>query len=153
MNRRYRKIALLAALVLLATAFIFSNSLKNSQESYADSDVILKIVEDVAEKIAPKNCVDWSYIVRKSAHLFEFFVLGVFTTLLFLQVNRSRRVQVVSAFLYVTVIAAGDECIQYFTGRTSCMTDVFIDVSGALAGIGVICLWHAWRKRRRCGEK
>ena len=68
------KIVPFILLALFCTLFIFSNSLKNAEASRADSDVIVRIVEKIANKINPDNDWDLNYIVRKGAHLFEFFV-------------------------------------------------------------------------------
>ncbi len=142
----YRKYLIFALLVLLTTAFIFSNSLKNKEESKADSDVITEVVEDTAEKICPENTVDWNFVVRKSAHLFEFFILGIFTILLFFQSKGKYRV--LYAFLYVILIACTDEFIQRFTGRGSCFTDVMIDVTGASLGIGLVLVLNLLKEKK-----
>ena len=143
----YRKIVTLAVLVLISTAFIFSNSLKNKEESKEDSDVIVKVVEDVAEKIYPENQLDWNYIVRKSAHLFEFFVLGSFTMLFTLSFGQKCRKPILYAFIYVILIACTDETIQYFTERGACFTDVMIDISGAAIGIGALLILNVLKNR------
>ena len=121
--------------------------MKNSQESHKDSDVIVEVVEDVANKVVPDNQLDWNYIVRKSAHLFEFFVLGVFTMLFFSQLRQKIKLGVPYAFIFVFVIACADEFIQRFTGRTSLFQDVVIDVLGASIGIGFVLLLVLLKKR------
>lgn len=151
MERKRLIILIFAFLVFLTTAFIFSNSLKNSEESRQDSDVITEVVENVAEKIAPENTVDWNFVVRKSAHLTEFFVLGFFTMLFALEFNGKYRV--LCACFYVILIACTDEFIQRFTGRGSCFTDVLIDISGASIGIGLVLSWNFLKNRIRNGAK
>ena len=138
MNKISRKIVLFAVLILLCTVFIFSNSLKNSEMSHADSNVIVEIVEEIADTIHPDNTLNWNYIVRKSAHLFEFCVLGILVMLLAVQRKRERGTAVVCALLYVVFIASTDEFIQRFTGRSSRLADVGIDVLGALICFGLI---------------
>ena len=134
------RILLIAFLVLVCTAFIFSNSLKNADESRADSDVIVGIVENIVDKIAPGNELDWNYIVRKAAHLVEFFVLGVFATLLSFKLEKKSWLAACIALLFAFVIACSDEFIQRFTGRGSCFSDVIIDVFGALIGVILMLL-------------
>ncbi|MBQ8275057.1 MAG: VanZ family protein [Clostridia bacterium] len=150
MNKISHRIVLLVVLILLCTAFIFSNSLKNGEESRADSDVIMEIVERIAEVIFPNNTLDWNYIVRKGAHLFEFCVLGILVTLLaFLCKHRTA---VVYALLYVAFVASTDEFIQQFTGRSSRLADVGIDITGALIGFGLV--WAVrWAIKRRQSKK
>ena len=142
----YRKMIVFSMLMLLSVVFIFSNSLKNSEESHEDSDVIVEVVEDVADKVVPENQLNWSYIVRKSAHIFEFFVLGVFTMLFFSQLDQKISLGILYAIIFVFVIASADEFIQRFTGRTSCFQDVAIDVLGASIGIGFILLLRLLKK-------
>lgn len=149
MIKRSYKILLIALLVLLCTAFIFSNSFKNAEQSRADSDVIVEIVEKVAGKIAPDNELDWNYIVRKCAHLFEFFVLGACATLLYFRFNKGHHLTVGLVFLYAIAVAFSDEFIQRFTGRGSSFTDVMIDALGACMGIFFVLLLELLIKRRK----
>ena len=143
----YRKMVMLGVLVFFCIIFIFSNSLKNGEESHKDSAGIVEFVKDLAEKIAPENQVDWNYIVRKSAHLFEFFVLGVFSAMFFFQWKPKRKYGIIYSFICVILIACTDEFIQRFTGRTSSFEDVMIDICGASIGIGFILLFGLWKKR------
>ncbi len=149
MIKFYCRVAWIVLLVLLCTSFIFSNSLKNSEQSHADSGIFVEIVESVADAIFPDNECDWNFIVRKGAHIFEFFVLGVFTTLLSFFVVKKRRVALCGALLYSVAIASLDEFIQRFTGRTSSFTDVLIDLLGACVGVVlVVTLRRAIRWQR-----
>lgn len=145
MIKIYRKIIAFIVLVLFCTAFIFSNSLKNSEESHKDS---AGIVEEVADKIVPNNEVDWNCVVRKGAHLFEFFVVGIVTLFLSSRLQKKRRNVIICAFTYVVLIAFADEFIQRFTGRSLRFSDVIIDVSGVALGIGLFLLLDWLRKRR-----
>ena len=94
----------------------------------------------MADRIKPGNGLDWSYIVRKGAHLFEFFVLGTLTMILSECIERRRWRAIIYALLYVLAVASADEFIQSFTGRTSSFTDVLIDMLGAVIGIGLVML-------------
>ena len=153
---RWTKVTvLLLVLVLACTAFIFSNSLKDSAASHSDSDGIVKVVERVAKTVLPQNRLNWNYIVRKGAHIFEFFLLGLCTVLFVFRWNADRWKQLVVSFLYVLLIASSDEFIQRFTGRSSRIADVFIDLIGAVVGIGLIffisvMLQCRRRKQRVC---
>lgn len=148
MTRINRKIVILIVVVILATAFIFSNSLKNSQESHKDSGIIVGLVESIVDAIFPNNDFDLNYIVRKGAHLFEFFVLGVVVMLLLLQSKNEKKNKVVLACIYVITIALTDEFIQSFNDRTSSFIDVLIDTTGGLIGIGLILLFYFFKKSK-----
>ena len=149
MIKFYCKVAWRVLLVLLCTLFVFSNSLKNSEESHADSGFFVEIVESVADAIFPDNECDWNYTVRKGAHLLEFFVLGVFATLLSVCFVKNRRAALCIALLYLVVIAALDEFIQRFTGRTSSFTDVLIDLAGGCIGVALVLLLNCAISRHR----
>ena len=145
----YKKIVLFIALVLISTAFIFSNSLKSKAESKADSDVIVEIIEHLASKIKPNNTVEWSSVVRKSAHLFEFCVLGVFAMFLSLWLKKECWKTIILGFLYVFFIACADEFIQRFTGRGAAFSDVMIDMVGASIGITFVLALNFLKKQSR----
>ena len=136
------RITVLVLLPLFCTGFIFSNSLKNVEQSRKDSSVIVEIVEDVANKVIKQDAkkLNWDHIVRKSAHFIEFFVLGVLTVLLFLQTGMKRWMTVICALSYAVLVASADEFIQSFSDRSACVTDVMIDMSGALSGICLILM-------------
>ena len=148
MTRINRKIIILIVVVILATAFIFSNSLKNSQESHKDSGIIVGLVESIVDAIFLNNDLDLNYIVRKGAHLFEFFVLGVVVMLLLLQSKNEKINKVILACIYVIAIALIDEFIQSFNDRTSSFIDVLIDTTGGLIGIGLILLFYFFKKSK-----
>lgn len=150
MIKRNQKTVLFAALALLCTAFIFSNSFKNVEASRADSDVIVEIVEKLDNKVTPNHDLAWNDIVRKGAHFAEFCILGILTALLWLQICPRRKATVALAFAYVTAVAFTDEWIQRFTGRGSQLKDVGLDVLGAYIGIAlVLLLWCGIRYMKR----
>ncbi|MCR5760863.1 MAG: VanZ family protein [Sphaerochaetaceae bacterium] len=70
------------------------------------------------------------YIVRKIAHVTEFAVLGLVTSTLF----RKKWKNYAYAILICFIVAFIDESIQMFSGRAAAILDVWIDLSGAVAG-------------------
>lgn len=149
MKKPSRKTVLLV-LVVLCTGFIFSNSLKDAPRSLADSGAIVEAVEQVAQQVKPDNSVNWTYYVRKSAHLVEFCALGLLTMGLALQLTERRWTGAGAAALYGLGIAATDEWIQKFTGRSARLEDVALDTAGAVLGIGLILLADWLRRRKVC---
>ena len=149
--KQNRLSVILVLLVVLATAFIFSNSLKNGEESVADSDAIIALIEPLIEKIfGEEHQIDLNYIVRKSAHLAEFFLLGALTSCLILDLKRRHGKHLRGyEFFYVLAVAVADEYIQSFTGRTSMVADILIDFLGAILGFGTVFLIFAWRRRKK----
>jgi len=65
------------SLTILVTAFIFSNSLKNGEESNTQSEPIVEAVEKVLDPKDEIPTKTFNYIVRKAAHIAEFAVLGM----------------------------------------------------------------------------
>lgn len=92
-------------------------------------------------------------VVRKAAHVGEYAVLGVLTSLA-VRSHRAAgwRVVVIPAVICL-LYAVGDEFHQWFVpGRTAAAGDVFIDFAGALAGIGLTMLILLVRRRRIAGK-
>ena len=148
-----KKASLITLLLLIAviasTAFIFSNSLKDQATSAADSEGIVKLVEQVAKKVYPENRVNWTVVVRKGAHLFEFFLLGLCSLSFAFRIKTKRWKQLGGTFLYSLLIASSDEFIQRFTGRGASVGDVMIDFIGASLGISFLWLICFILRRRR----
>lgn len=128
MNKK--KTMLLILLVVIVTMFIFSNSFMNSKESNATSGVIVELVRPLVEFIAGSDA-DVNFIVRKGAHLTEFFALGF---LVLLAVFEIKKEFLGFGFFYVLFVGVTDEFIQSFSDRTSSVSDVLIDFSGAMLG-------------------
>ena len=141
MDRQKGWLCLLLALTLLVTAYIFGNSLKDGEESHESSDKVVEIVEPVVKPITEKLPGDkgLSFWVRKAAHVIEFFALGLCAMALGLAVRKQFGVPCLGYILfYVLLTAVTDEFIQSFTGRTSSVKDVFIDLGGAVLGIALV---------------
>ena len=122
-------LTLMIALMLL---FIWSNSLANSVHSNALSGWVerwLKPLIDPQGNISGKT---FDYGVRKFAHVFEYAVLGA---LLVFGTAQMKNRSTWHLLLVVLLAAVIDESIQFYTGRTSQLQDVWIDVCGACIGM------------------
>lgn len=150
LKKKNRKILILAFFVMLTTVLIFSNSLKNSSQSYEDSGFFLALLEPLAERLFGTNPEFLHILVRKGAHFFEFAVLGALTAALLsaLHEQYGRRWSGYGWF-YLLSIAVIDEFIQCFTGRTSAVEDVVLDFAGAFLGCGAMMLLSAAAERRK----
>ncbi len=143
----------LLALIVLVTGFIFSNSLKNGEESTQISNMVLEWLRPVLEWVFRGTEVSLSYFLRKAAHLTEFCVLGI-CTFGFTRHRRKKSGRDLTgfAFFYVMLIAVLDEFIQSFTGRTSMVQDVLLDFCGALLGMAIVFaaewVWNSVKKRK-----
>ena len=129
-------IIILIALVVLMTGYIFSNSLKNREDSSTSSEGIVKIIKPIVD---PQDKIPedvFHNIIRKLAHMTEFGALGILVALLSDLLRRYFGRKFISfPFFYCLLAAVLDECFQSFSDRSPEVRDVLIDFSGATLGI------------------
>lgn len=136
-NRR-KRILLIA--VILAALFVWWQSLIPTDGSASSSSWI---TENIVNPILGLFGVKASHaLVRKLAHVFEFFVLSIFTSLLL-------DCRPVRCFYAGFTIAFLDETIQVLTKRGPMITDVWIDMIGITAGFIVAWLISLCEKRKK----
>lgn len=154
------KIRILCAILFLGISgivmyTIYSLSAENGYESNMRSEVVTeKIKEEVSSKLenseegmllsekikyfvimhSPYGS-DWNANIRKLAHFSIYFALAcmVYITLAILGVNKTMRFILTVGICFC--FAFGDEYHQSFTGRTSSMSDVYLDTFGSLCAI------------------
>jgi len=149
--KKNKQLWILTGLVVLMTAFIFSNSFKGSAHSTADSDSIIAWIQPVVRWIfGEDHNINLHFWVRKTAHLCEFALLGGLTTGLLItwKAGKNRYFRGYE-FFYVLAVAVVDEFIQSFTGRTSSVKDVLLDFTGALLGFCAVWLIHKRINKKR----
>lgn len=84
--------------------------------------------------------------IRKAAHFTEYAVLGIFLCILILRKRNTNDLQTIIVSLIIALfIAAIDEFVQNFTGRSSMVKDVIIDLCGATTGILLTCTFSSRR--------
>lgn len=134
-------LVVLFALLILINAFIWHNSMKNSEASNADSDVIEEIVEPILEKVGITDPDDINFTVRKAAHFSEFMMLGLAASGIVCCIKKMYEKTLVGCGLfYGLAVAVTDEFLQSFSDRTSSVSDVLIDFSGFTLGFLLILL-------------
>lgn len=143
-------------LLLLWMTVIFMFSSSGSVKSNNTSGKVISSAISVKDKVTSKetkpetkkkivkklNCS-----VRKSAHVFEYFVLGVLALNIFDAFNIKRKV--LFAIILCVLYAASDEFHQLFTGRTASVTDVLLDSAASIVGIYLLNLIFSRRKKGR----
>lgn len=132
-------------LIILTLAFIWGNSLLPPQASWAVSDTVQRILSYFTPVEAPSDGAEgfWGAVVRKLAHFTEFCVLGGLLRLRFYGTRRAPWLPLLAGLL----AALTDETIQYYTGRTSLVFDVWIDFAGT--AVGVLLLTCLPQRRER----
>ncbi len=138
------------ALTLLATIFIFSNSLKVGTESAKQSGFFADILENALDSFGFHPEYDTiSFIIRKGAHFTEYLILSALAGLSIYFFARNG-LYVFFAPLYAFGVAVCDEFIvQGMTeGRSPQWKDVFIDFSGALTAALIIYLIFRFKKQK-----
>lgn len=141
--------------LVCTVAFIFKNSLQIAEVSQGRSQQVMDLVNGVLGKVGlgPLS----HHAVRKLAHLSEYALLG-FWFMLCLRVYTVHFIKHISWPLFACLAVANvDETLQmYVAGRSSQLTDVWIDFAGVLCGafVALLILMFArmcgilWRHRR-----
>lgn len=123
---------------------IFYLSHQPADESSQLSSGITTILISMIEFIFPLDDLHFfHFLVRKAAHFFAYFVLGI---LVFYALQQSLRKvnwnQAVTAFFISVLYAISDEFHQLFIPGRSCeMRDILIDSFGAFFGISLYYLY------------
>ena len=147
--RNHRGMILLTVLTVLIIAFIWNNSCKSGEESGAQSSAVTRFLQAILDPGGKIPEPTFHHFVRKTAHFVEFALLGILIGGLFRTINvQTGRVFFSLPVLVVLLVAVLDEYIQNFTGRGSAVTDVMLDFSGGLTGLGLTLLTAFLKKKK-----
>lgn len=139
--------------VVLWMAFIFWMS--TSEFTAQNTSLIIEpIVRFLIPGISQQALDVIHEIVRKSAHVTEYFILGVFLFRAFRADSRQQRIGrwAILSIIVVALYASSDEIHQIFVpGRTPSPIDVCIDTVGGSVAQWASALWL--RRSRRLAEK
>lgn len=138
------------AAIVLVTLFIWGHSLVPAAQSSAESGRIVALLAPILETIQV-NPDRWQTLVRKGAHMTEFFLLAVVWMAVLLRckaVSWPRKLGTAAAVCMATALV--DETIQLRSdGRSGQISDVWIDLLGALIGIALVAITAGVMARRR----
>lgn len=118
-------------LTLLWISIIFYMSAKPGEES---AKISLKIVDIIVKelKLTDGQADTVHFLVRKSAHFTEYFILSLIITLTYNEFY-NKKLNLSFILLICILVATSDEYLQSFIqGRGSQVRDVLIDFSGSL---------------------
>jgi VanZ family protein len=141
--RRYGGLILL----VLWLALIFYMSSQVATTSSGLSRIFVEPIQPYAPSFAEDMLTT---LVRKSAHIFLYFVLGI----LLFNVLRSYKLKAKKligySILFAGLYAVTDEIHQSFVpGRSAELRDVVIDTIGAALGVFVICYILKFKESRK----
>ena len=137
-----KRLVLAWTLLILWMLFIFIMSSFNGVMSSNQSGSIAVLIYNIFN-ISDTEKV--SFIVRKCAHVSEFFILGILVINLVSKYN-VKHIYFIS-FIFCVLYASSDEFHQLFVpGRSGQVTDVFIDMIGVVLGLLLVFLIRCFRK-------
>ena len=131
MKEKKRFIYLVGA--IFVTFFIFSNSMQSADSSSEISRGLFSVIKDFL--FAFGISLDWltHSVIRKLAHITEFFIQGFFLCMFF-------KPKYKFVFIISFLTACTDEILQmFYPGRAGRLIDILIDFSGALWAV-LLCI-------------
>ena len=130
-------------------AFIFSNSMAVADVSSVSSGRVLQLLQAVLRRLGHPALAQrlTMHLVRKMAHFCEYTLEGFLLMLCMRVYSRHPLRHITVPMLAGVLTALTDETIQLFSqGRSSQVTDVWLDSAGVLAGIlAALLLMGLWR--------
>ncbi len=160
MGKQHRiKLTIYGALMLVCMGMIFVFSSQDGEMSQDMSDGLLEKIKALIALLPPITGEGAEHDIRKYAHMFEYFLLGV-TSALFARELLIRRsgtpAAPLSAWGFSFLYACSDELHQYFVPeRSAQFTDVMVDSVGFTLGIAavyVVCRAFIDKKRGKTHE-
>lgn len=130
---------------------IFNLSSQVAEQSNQLSTGIAEIIDNVVKKVDSNldiNLESLNHLVRKNAHFIAYLILGMLVVNALRRSGTNRHISFLLAQLICIVYAASDEIHQmYVPGRSTQVTDVVIDSTGAFLGIGIY--WCASKMKNK----
>ncbi|CCY79542.1 acetobutylicum phosphotransbutyrylase [Mycoplasma sp. CAG:877] len=148
-----RKIIKIILIVLWCSLiFMFSNDTGGTSTKKSDG-LIVRTVEKVIKRNLSSEEKDkvlkyFVVPVRKSAHLFIYFILGFLIISLLREYRDINMKVVLLAVFFAFLYACSDEVHQLFVvGRSGQVKDVFIDTFGSFLGVLLYSFIYRFRRR------
>ncbi|HCX65161.1 MAG TPA: VanZ family protein [Eubacteriaceae bacterium] len=156
--KKYRcKKTISTMLVFLWVGLIFSFSSQEAEQSAELSMGLLQGILKILEGLPlPQelNAFDWHWMIRKSAHFAEYFILGFLGLNALGYWDNSRKRKLLLTLGFSLLVAGCDEYYQTFVpGRSGQGMDVLIDGIGSTFGLLFYSLYDFLKKRKSIPEK
>jgi VanZ family protein len=142
------------SIVVLYISFIFFNSLTPAVQSSKQSGTVLSMVLTMVRSIGLNGAWITEHLIRKSAHFAEYSLLGMLLWKCFQSYKLQGKIWILVQAWMTILIPLTDETLQLFTeGRSGQISDVWLDVSGMIAGsLFIVGCWYLLH-RKRDGQK
>ena len=137
------KVLIILAIIWMGVIFMFSAQVSDESKSSSNkvtSAVVNTVIsikkENISEEKRQKIIEDKTFIVRKTAHFTEYFILGLIL-ILFLQTKEKLTAKyIILAIIFCVLYATSDEIHQLFVDGRSCkIMDIIIDTCGSSLAI------------------
>lgn len=160
---KINKIRILLVVILalwMTLIFIMSNQ-PASESSKLSGGIVLKLIAAFFHKFGSLSSEQQSntvyiitFIVRKTAHFLEYFILGLLSGFVSATYKQNRYIlKAVLTFAFCLLFAVSDEIHQYFIpGRACRFTDICIDAAGSVIAITLLTVIIYCKKRHKSGE-
>lgn len=150
MIRTNKRMLWCCTLLALNVLFIWGNSLLAQEVSAAFSKLVGTVLEWLLGRPGDISQGQGQGTLRKIAHFTEFMSLGVLAGWLAGMVCQRKWRKVWLPVLSCLLVACADETIQLFVpGRGPGVTDVLIDLGGAVVGICLVWLCARLHRKRK----
>lgn len=128
-----KKSYLSACLAIIVTAFIFFNSSQTAPESTDKSSLWVNCAMNLAAAFKISTNTEFmTFLVRKAAHVTEFFTQGFFISMAYFFGGKKPSERLIYVLFFGLFTACADELLQHFVeGRADMVTDIWIDFTGA----------------------
>ncbi|MBE6947182.1 MAG: VanZ family protein [Ruminococcaceae bacterium] len=148
-NKTKTRCYLFLGLALAVTAFIISQSLKNGAQSGAMSHSIAAFLKPLLDPGNRFSEAGFHLFLRKAGHFTEFFALGLCWGGFAYHLGKLKGRGYIALPMLLTVsTAVADEFVQFFVGRGSMVTDVVLDISGAMTGLLIVFVINLLVRRK-----
>ncbi|MBE6677644.1 MAG: hypothetical protein E7597_02485 [Ruminococcaceae bacterium] len=145
-----RKTVALAVANIAWLAFIFSNSLKDRAASADQSEGAEGFLRRVLTALGFSGNTEAvaEIVVRKAAHIFEFFVLCLLMYLLVSRFCKQYRSACLLAAAVSVFAASIDESLQLISKRGASVKDVLIDSAGVALAVVATAVFNKHTKKQ-----
>lgn len=137
------KVLIILAIIWMGVIFMFSAQVSDESKSSSNkvtSAVVNTVIsikkENISEEKRQKIIEDKTFIVRKSAHFTEYFILGLILILYLQTKEKLAPKYIILAIIFCVLYATSDEIHQLFVNGRSCkIMDILIDTCGSSLAI------------------